>query len=62
MPGLARGPMQIDFDGVDFAYEPDRPILKQLAFTIPAGQTIAVVRPFGSRQIDPGPAALPSTT
>ncbi|MFN4327032.1 MAG: ABCB family ABC transporter ATP-binding protein/permease [Azonexus sp.] len=45
---LARGPMQVDFDGVDFAYEPDRPILKQLTFTIPAGQTIAVVGHSGA--------------
>ncbi len=45
---LTRGPMQVDFDGVDFAYEPDRPILKQLTFTIPAGQTIAVVGHSGA--------------
>jgi ATP-binding cassette subfamily B protein len=36
------------FDGVSFAYEPDRPILKNISFTIPAGKTVAVVGPSGS--------------
>src|SRR6187397_778295 len=37
----------IRFDNVHFAYEPDRPILKGLSFTVPAGHTVAIVGPSG---------------
>ena len=36
------------FEGVHFAYEPARPILKGISFEIPAGKTVAVVGPSGS--------------
>jgi ATP-binding cassette subfamily B protein len=36
------------FDHVNFAYDPDRPILQDISFTIPAGKTVAVVGPSGS--------------
>jgi ATP-binding cassette subfamily B protein len=36
------------FESVFFAYEPDRPILKNISFEIPAGKTVAVVGPSGS--------------
>ena len=36
------------FESVSFAYEPDRPILKDISFEIPAGKTVAVVGPSGS--------------
>jgi len=36
------------FESVSFAYEPDRPILKNISFEIPAGKTVAVVGPSGS--------------
>ena len=36
------------FDHVDFAYEPDRPILHDVSFEIPPGKTVAVVGPSGS--------------
>ena len=39
---------EVRFDGVHFAYEPDRPILHGIDFTIPAGKTVAVVGPSGS--------------
>jgi ATP-binding cassette subfamily B protein len=43
-----QGAPQVRFEGVHFAYEPDRPILRDISFTIPAGQTVAVVGPSGS--------------
>ncbi|MCE1184996.1 MAG: ABC transporter ATP-binding protein/permease [Rhodocyclales bacterium] len=45
---LPRGPQAVAFAGVDFAYDPARPILHQVNFTIPAGQTLAVVGHSGS--------------
>ncbi len=48
-PSLAlQGAPEVRFDGVHFAYEPDRPILHGVSFTIPAGKTVAVVGPSGS--------------
>ncbi len=38
----------IVFDHVDFHYEPDRPILKDVSFEILPGQTVAVVGPTGA--------------
>ena len=38
----------IRFDNVYFAYEPDRPILKGLSFSVPAGHTVAIVGPSGA--------------
>jgi ATP-binding cassette, subfamily B, heavy metal transporter len=38
----------ITFEDVHFAYEPDRPILKGISFTVPAGQTVAIVGPSGA--------------
>ena len=43
-----QGASDVVFDRVSFAYEPDRPILKDISFTIPAGKTVAVVGPSGS--------------
>ncbi len=37
----------VRFESVHFAYEPDRPILQDLSFEIPAGKTVAVVGPSG---------------
>ena len=42
------GPMDIQFEHVDFAYERDRPILHDVSFSVPAGQTVAVVGPSGA--------------
>ena len=51
-PGAAalvlQGAPDVVFDRVSFAYERDRPILKDISFTIPAGKTVAVVGPSGS--------------
>ncbi len=38
----------LHFDHVFFAYDPARPILQDISFTIPAGKTVAVVGPSGS--------------
>jgi ATP-binding cassette, subfamily B, heavy metal transporter len=38
----------ISFQNVRFAYEPSRPILHGISFTVPAGKTVAVVGPSGA--------------
>jgi ATP-binding cassette, subfamily B, heavy metal transporter len=38
----------VRFDNVDFGYEPDRQILNGLSFTVPAGETLAIVGPSGA--------------
>ncbi|KAG7411455.1 Iron-sulfur clusters transporter ATM1 [Fusarium oxysporum f. sp. rapae] len=38
---------EIKFENVDFAYHPNRPILRNLSLTIPAGKKVAVVGPSG---------------
>ncbi|KAG5929820.1 mitochondrial ABC transporter [Claviceps sorghi] len=43
---LARGG-EIKFENVSFGYHPDRPILKNLSVTIPAGKKVAIVGPSG---------------
>jgi ATP-binding cassette subfamily B protein len=40
--------LQIEFAAVDFAYDPERQILEQLSFTVPAGKTVAVVGHSGA--------------
>jgi ATP-binding cassette subfamily B protein len=39
---------EVRFEHVDFFYEPNRQILFDVSFTIPAGRTVAVVGPSGS--------------
>ena len=38
----------IDFENVEFHYDPARPILKGISLEVPAGQTVALVGPSGS--------------
>ncbi|MCP5019446.1 MAG: ABC transporter ATP-binding protein/permease [Ketobacter sp.] len=38
----------IRFDNVSFSYHPDRPILKNVSFTVPAGKKVAIVGPSGA--------------
>jgi len=38
----------IEFDNVQFRYQPDREILKGISFKVPAGKTVAIVGPSGS--------------
>jgi ATP-binding cassette subfamily B protein len=47
-PALRAGPGEVRFEHVDFHYEPNRQILFDVSFTIPAGRTVAVVGPSGS--------------
>ena len=44
---IANSP-EISFQNVHFAYEPSRPILHGISFTVPAGKTVAVVGPSGA--------------
>jgi len=39
---------EITFDDVHFAYDPERPILRGISFTVPAGRTLAIVGPSGA--------------
>ncbi len=39
---------KIEFDHVTFGYEEDRPILKDISFTVNPGETVALVGPTGS--------------
>jgi len=39
---------EVVFDHVDFGYDPRRPILKDVDFTVPAGGTVAIVGPSGA--------------
>jgi len=39
---------EIKFENVSFAYEPDRPILKNVSFEVPAGKMVAIVGPSGA--------------
>ncbi|MFT0891119.1 ABCB family ABC transporter ATP-binding protein/permease [Pseudochelatococcus sp. G4_1912] len=39
---------ELRFEDVRFAYTPERPILRGVSFTVPAGKTVAVVGPSGA--------------
>jgi ATP-binding cassette subfamily B protein len=47
-PALAVAAGEVRFEHVDFGYEPNRQILFDVSFTIPAGKTVAVVGPSGA--------------
>ncbi len=47
-PPLALEGGEIRFENVSFSYEPNRQILFDVSFTVPAGRTVAVVGPSGS--------------
>ncbi|MCR9256809.1 MAG: ABC transporter ATP-binding protein/permease [Alphaproteobacteria bacterium] len=47
-PGLDVSSAEVEFDHVVFGYRPERTILKDVSFTVPAGKTIAIVGPSGA--------------
>jgi ATP-binding cassette, subfamily B, bacterial len=42
------GPAALCFDGVDFAYDGGKPVLRDVTFEVPPGRTVALVGPTGS--------------
>lgn len=46
-PPLVLSKGEIRFENVSFGYRPDRPIIKNLTLTIPAGKKVAIVGPSG---------------
>ncbi len=44
---LAVGNAEVRFEDVHFAYNPDRPILRGVSFTVGPGKTVAIVGPSG---------------
>ena len=47
---LAVSTAEIEFDRVSFAYDPARPIIKDVSFKVPAGHRVAIVGPSGAGQ------------
>jgi len=47
-PLLAVATGRVRFEHVDFAYDPERPILRDVSFDVPGGATLAVVGPSGA--------------
>ena len=45
---LAASGGAVAFEGVSFGYDPRRPILQEVSFEVPAGQTVAIVGPSGA--------------
>lgn len=45
-PLIVRG--RLEFDGVTFAYDPGRPVLKNVSFTVEPGQRLAIIGPSGA--------------
>ncbi|MBU6363602.1 MAG: ABC transporter ATP-binding protein/permease [Acidobacteria bacterium] len=45
---MPAGRGHVQFEGVTFGYEPDRPVLHDLDMDIPAGRTVAIIGPTGS--------------
>jgi ATP-binding cassette subfamily B protein len=51
LPGskpLPPGRGEVWFDRINFTYDPDRPLLREVSFRIPPGRTLAIVGPSGA--------------
>jgi len=46
--GIHRGPGEVRFEGVDFSYVPDRPLIQDLSLVADPGHTVAIVGPTGA--------------
>ncbi len=47
-PPLAVAAGTVRFENVDFRYDPDRAVLNNVSFEVPAGKTVAIVGPSGA--------------
>ena len=47
-PDLTVSGGEVKFENVDFSYDPARPILKNVSFTVAAGKSVAIVGPSGA--------------
>ena len=47
-PALAHPAGRIRFEGVDFAYTPDRPLIRDFCLNVEPGMTVAIVGPTGA--------------
>ncbi|MBL8574548.1 MAG: ABC transporter ATP-binding protein/permease [Hyphomicrobiaceae bacterium] len=47
-PAIAITAGAVSFENVEFHYDPERPILKGISFSVPAGKTVAIVGPSGA--------------
>jgi ATP-binding cassette subfamily B protein len=47
-PAVPEGPLELRFDGLSFAYPHRPPALREVSFTVGAGESVAVVGPTGS--------------
>lgn len=47
-PELANPRGEIAFKGVDFSYDPEKPLIQDLSFDVKPGQTVAIVGPTGA--------------
>lgn len=47
-PAIQHGPGRIEFKDVQFSYDPERELIRDLTFSVEPGQTVAIVGPTGA--------------